>query len=393
MTARRPTARRTTRPLVTAVMGLALAGCATTGGQDGATGDARWIDTLEEREPIAADRFELASPGQSVVGEVQIIQARESDTFSDIARAYGLGYDELVQANPGVDPWLPGEGTIIVLPSQFVLPDAAREGIVLNIAAKRLFYFPPAKEDEAQTVITHPIGIGREGWETPTGTAEVIDKARDPVWYPPWSVRREHAEAGNPLPAVVEPGPDNPLGNRVLQLDMPGYLIHGTNQPYGVGMRVSHGCVRLYPENIETLYEQVDRGTPVTIVNQPLLYGRRGGEFYLEAHPMLAEDERDADALLDELMERARQESGAFAEEHERANARRAAADTRGVPIRVLSRDENELARRVRLVANVVEADPDAPTLAEVAEFIDETMMESDADAAAGDTQQEAGVE
>ena len=179
MTARRPTARRTTRPLVTAVMGLALAGCATTGGQDGATGDARWIDTLEEREPIAADRFELASPGQSVVGEVQIIQARESDTFSDIARAYGLGYDELVQANPGVDPWLPGEGTIIVLPTQFVLPDAAREGIVLNIAAKRLFYFPPAKEDEAQTVITHPIGIGREGWETPTGTAEVIDKARD----------------------------------------------------------------------------------------------------------------------------------------------------------------------------------------------------------------------
>jgi L,D-transpeptidase ErfK/SrfK len=385
--------RRMSGALVAAVTGLVLAGCAATGGQDGAKSDVRWIDTLEEREPIPADRFELASPQQSVVGEVQIIRARESDTFPDIARAYGLGYDELVQANPGVDPWLPGEGTIIVLPTQFVLPHAPREGVVLNIAAKRLFYFPPADEGDAQTVITHPIGIGREGWETPTGTAEVIDKARDPVWYPPWSVRQEHAEAGNPLPAVVEPGPDNPLGNRVLQLDMPGYLIHGTNQPYGVGMRVSHGCVRLYPENIETLYEQVDRGTPVTIVNQPLLYGRRAGEFYLEAHPMLAEDERDPAALIDELMERARQESGAFAEEHERVNARRAAADARGVPIRVLSRDDNELARRVRLVANVVEPDPEAPTLAEVAELIDEMMMESDPDAAAGDTQQEAAVE
>jgi L,D-transpeptidase ErfK/SrfK len=376
-----------------AVTGLVLAGCATVGGEDGADGqDVRWIDTLEEREPIAAGRFVLDSAEQDVVGEVQIIQSRESDTFPDIARAYGLGYDELVQANPGVDPWLPGEGTIIVLPTQFVLPDARREGIVLNIAARRLFYFPPVEGDDAQTVITHPVGIGREGWETPTGTAEVVDKARDPVWYPPWSVQQEHARAGNPLPAVVPPGPDNPLGHRVLQLDMPGYLIHGTNQPYGVGMRVSHGCVRLYPEDIEALYERVDRGTRVTLVNQPLLYGRRGGELYLEAHPLMAEDERDPGKLLDELMERARQESGAFAEQHERANARQVIADARGIPIRVLSRDRNELARRVRLVANVVAPDPEAPSLAEVAELIDE-MMESDPDAAAGDSGEEVAVE
>jgi L,D-transpeptidase ErfK/SrfK len=376
-----------------AVTALMLGGCAGIGGKGGAEGrDVRWIDTLEEREPIAAGRFALEGAEQDVVGEVQIIQARESDTFSDIARAYGLGYDELVQANPGVDPWLPGEGTIIVLPTQFVLPDAPREGIVLNIAARRLFYYPPAGDDGAQTVITHPVGIGREGWETPTGTAKVVDKARDPVWYPPWSVQQEHARAGNPLPSVVPPGPDNPLGHRVLQLDMPGYLIHGTNQPYGVGMRVSHGCVRLYPEDIEALYDRVDRGTPVTIVNQPLLYGRRGGEFYLEAHPLMAEDERDPGVLLGELMEQARQESGAFAEEHERANAERAVADARGIPIRVLNRDRNELARRVRLVANVVAPDPEAPTLAEVAELIDE-MMESDPDAAGGDTGEEAAVE
>ncbi len=379
--------------VLAAVTGLVLAGCATTGGEDGADGrDVRWIDTLEEREAIAAGRFVLDSAEQDVVGEVQIIRSRASDTFPDVARAYGLGYDELVQANPGIDPWLPGEGTIIVLPTQFVLPDAPREGIVLNIAARRLFYFPPPEDDGVQTVITHPVGIGREGWETPTGTAEVVDKARDPVWYPPWSVQQEHARAGNPLPSVVPPGPDNPLGHRVLQLDMPGYLIHGTNQPYGVGMRVSHGCVRLYPEDIEALYERVDRGTPVTIVNQPLLYGRRGGEFYLEAHPLLAEDERDPGALLDALMEQARQESGAFAEEHERVNAQQAVTDARGLPIRVLSRDRNELARRVRLVANVVAPDPEAPTLAEVAELIDE-MMESGPDAAAGDTGEEVAVE
>ncbi|MEJ2601866.1 MAG: L,D-transpeptidase family protein [Gammaproteobacteria bacterium] len=355
-----------------------LAGCATSGEPEEPAEPVRWIDTLVEQEPLASDVHELASPEQGVVGEVQVILSRESDTFADIARAYGLGHDELVQANPGVDPWLPGEGTVITLPTQFVLPDAPREGIVLNIAAKRLFYFPPAGEDGRRTVITHPVGIGREGWETPTGSTKVIDKARDPTWYPPASVRREHAEAGDPLPAVVEPGPDNPLGHRVLKLDMPGYLIHGTNQPYGVGMRVSHGCVRLYPENIETLYELVDRGTPVRIVNQPVLYGRRDGEFFFEAHPPLADDQRDPAAMLDALMQSARRESGAFAEEHERRNAVRAAADARGIPIRILYRDDNELARRIRLVANVVEPDPDEPTLAEVAELLDE-MVEADA--------------
>ena len=361
-----------------AIAASVLSACATGGGPEEPAEPVRWVDTLTEQTPLRSDVFELSSPEQDVVGEVQIILSRESDAFPDIARAYGLGYDELVQANPDVDPWLPGEGTVIILPTQFVLPAAPREGIVLNIAAKRLFYFPPAGDGERQTVITHPVGIGREGWETPTGDTRVIDKARDPVWYPPASVRREHAEAGDPLPAVVEAGPDNPLGHRVLKLDMPGYLIHGTNQPYGVGMRVSHGCVRLYPENIETLYELVDRGTPVTIVNQPLLYGRHAGEFYFEAHPPLADDERDAETLLADLMNAARQESGAFAEEHERRNAVRAAADARGIPIRILYRESNELARRVRFVTNIVEPDPDAPSLAEVAELLDEAI-EADA--------------
>jgi L,D-transpeptidase ErfK/SrfK len=137
------------------------------------------------------------------------------------------------------------------------------------------------------------VGIGREGWETPAGVATVISKAREPTWYPPASVRAEHAEMGDPLPAVVPPGPDNPLGDYVLGLSLPGYLIHGTNKPPGVGMRVSHGCVRLYPEDIEALYGQVPIGTPVRIIDQPALAGWRDGELYLEVHPPLSEDRRD----------------------------------------------------------------------------------------------------
>ena len=225
--------------------------------------DATPVVPLSQRpvaDPIQANHFVLASPDQSVIGVPQIVFSRGEDTLSDLARAYGLGYDELIAANPGVDPWLPGEQTPVLLPTQYVLPDVPRKGVILNIASKRLFYFPAVPEGQPQIVKSYPIGIGRVGWETPLGATTVIAKAKNPQWFVPASVRREHAEKGDPLPSVVPAGPDNPLGTRVLKLDMPGYLIHGTNQPYGVGMRVSHGCVRLYPENIELLYELVDIG-------------------------------------------------------------------------------------------------------------------------------------
>ncbi|HHQ15005.1 MAG TPA: L,D-transpeptidase, partial [Chromatiales bacterium] len=138
---------------------------------------------------------------------IQLISARDEDTFVDIARAYGLGYDELVQANPDVDPWLPGAGTTVILPTRHVLPEAPRRGIVLNVATKRLFYYPPVGDGEPTVVETYPIGIGREGWSTPTGETTVVSKARDPVWFVPASIRQEHAEAGDPLPAQVPPGP------------------------------------------------------------------------------------------------------------------------------------------------------------------------------------------
>lgn len=331
-------------------------------------------------EPISRNHFMLEAPGQSVVGEPQIVFARGTDTFSDLAREYGLGYDELVDANPGIDPWLPGEGTAVLLPTQYVLPDVPKRGVVLNIASKRLFYFPAVADGQPQEVLTFPIGIGRVGWETPLGVTTVVSRATDPHWYVPASIRKEHAEMGDPLPAVVPPGPDNPLGTHVLKLEMPGYLIHGTNQPYGVGMRVSHGCVRLYPENIELLYELVDIGEPVRIVNEPFLLGSLGGELYFESHAPLEDDAVTVEERIDALIEHWRSPEGPgmnrLATEHVRALA----STTHGVPVRVSQYDLQEMYARARAVRNTVEADPNAPTLSEVRDMIDEAVREAGQD-------------
>ena len=195
--------------------------------------------------PLATRHFDGVDAQQEVLGDVQILFARHENTFVQIARDFDLGYEELKLANPGVDVWIPGEGTPIYLPTMNVVPAMPREGIVLNLPSMRLMYFVEDEASNARRVTSHPIGIGRQGWATPTGSAEVTGKAREPTWYPPASVRAEHAELGDPLPSVVGPGPDNPLGNFAMGLSMPGYLIHGTNKPAGVGMRVSHGCIRL----------------------------------------------------------------------------------------------------------------------------------------------------
>lgn len=295
----------------------------------------------DEVEPLEATRFELESADQKILGRVQVIRTRDDDTFSDIARTYGLGYDDLVHANPDVDPWLPGSGTPVVLPTQFVLPDAPREGIVLNIAAKRLFYFPAAEEGEVKVVITHPIGIGRVGWATPIGSGKIVSKAENPTWYVPASIRKEHREMGDPIPAVIPPGEDNPLGHRVLKLDMEGYLIHGTNQPYGVGMRVSHGCVRLYPENIETLYEAVGRGTRVHIVNEPMLGGWLDNSYYVQAHPLLEDDEVDLTSRVDTLIAQLQENDVADAEMF-REKLTALGENARGYPVSVLSSGSDE---------------------------------------------------
>jgi len=343
--------------------------------------EAEVVVPLEQRpveEPILANRFVLESPGQSVVGVPQVVFASSNDTLSDFARAYGLGYDELIAANPGVDPWLPGENTPVLLPTQFVLPDVPREGIVLNLASKRLFYFPRVAEGQPAVLMTFPIGVGRVGWETPLGMTTVTAKAKDPHWYVPLSVRQEHAELGDPLPSVIPPGPENPLGHRVLKLDMPGYLIHGTNQPYGVGMRVSHGCVRLYPENIEYLYELVDIGEAVTIINEPFLMGQLDGEIYFESHTPLEDDTVGAEERLQLLLEKWNGETESGLSEQELQHAHSIAAVAIGVPLRLGAADDSDVMTRARVVRNTVEVDPEAPTLAEVREMIDEAVSEGD---------------
>ena len=247
--------------------------------------------------PAMAATFPL-SPNSDVVGELRIIIAKHEDTLSDLARRHDLGYNEIVDANPTVDPWLPGAGTPVVLPTQFVLPNAIRQGIVLNIATMRLFYYPPTKPGEQAVVITHPIGIGKEGWSTPLCTTQVIAKQKDPAWNVPVSIREEHAKNGDPLPAIVPPGPDNPLGQFALRLGLPSYLIHGTNKPYGIGMRVSHGCIHLYPEDIATLFKIVPVGVAVNIINKPYTAGWHNNMLYIEAHTPLEEDVKILDGSL-----------------------------------------------------------------------------------------------
>jgi L,D-transpeptidase ErfK/SrfK len=244
-------------------------------------------------KPTAMHRFPLDPADGEVVGAVQRTVIGPEDTLPDIARRFDVGYEEMLLANPGVDPWLPGVGREVIVPTQFVLPAAPHEGVVVNVAAMRIFYYPPHKKGEPQLVYTHPIGIGKVGWKTPEGTTKIVGRQKDPVWVVPKSVRDEHAEDGEILPDKVPAGPDNPLGAYEFRLGWPSYLIHGTNKPYGVGMRSSHGCIRLYPEDIAVFFDLIPIGTKVTVVNQPYVFGWRDGRLYLQAYAALEDDTRE----------------------------------------------------------------------------------------------------
>lgn len=304
----------------------ALSGCANfpdwrLGGQDA-------VETV-----APSDRFLLPADGSDLIGDVQVTVAHHHDTLHDIARRYDLGYQEIVAANPGVDPWLPGQGTRVILPTQFVLPKGKREGLILNLASMRLFYFPKPGDGEAPVVITHPIGIGREGWQTPEGPSYITQKVVRPSWTVPASVLREYAEKGEPLEPIVPPGPDNPLGSHAMRLSLPGYLIHGTNKSYGVGMRVSHGCVRLYPEDIARLFPEVPLGTRVRIINEPYLTGWRDGRLYLDAHKPLSEQAAQSGKKLVAL-EQALAVKAAYGKVViDWAKARKVANEARGIPV------------------------------------------------------------
>lgn len=261
---------------------------------------------------VRANEFVIPSPDTSVVGEIRIVAAREGDTLLDIARRHKLGYEEIKLANPGVDTWLPGVGTEVVVPTQFVLPDAPREGIVVNVPEMRLYYYPKPRAGQQPRVATYPVSVGRGDWATPLGTTQIIRKDQNPTWRPPESIRAEHAARGDYLPKVVPPGPENPLGDHALRLGLPGYLIHGTNRSYGIGMKVTHGCLRLYPEDIDALFTATSVGTPVRIVNQAAKAGWLDGRLYMEAHPTFDESTDGRPASLTPLVNAVLSATGAL---------------------------------------------------------------------------------
>lgn len=240
-------------------------------------------------EQLHATTYPLPDAKDSVVGAVVHVVSRDEDTLLDLGRKYSVGYEEMVTANPGIDPWVPGAGKDILIPTQYILPSAPRVGVVVNISEHRIYYYPTPKRGEAAMVQTFPVSIGKMDWKTPLGQTRIADKRMNPTWYPPASVRKEHAARGDYLPAAVPPGADNPLGEFAMRLAIPGgaYLIHGTNKPTAIGMDVTHGCIRMFPEDIERFFKDVPVGTPVLIMDQPYKMGWLGGELYMEIHKPL----------------------------------------------------------------------------------------------------------
>lgn len=237
--------------------------------------------------PAWASRYELPADGSTVIGEDQSVTTVYEDSLPELAQRYSLGYYEIGRANPGVDVWVPGAGKHLTLPGKRILPPGPREGIVVNLPEHRLYYYPKPRKGEKPVVITYPVSIGKMDWRTPLGATRIVAKVRNPSWYPPASVRKEHAERGDILPNVVPPGPDNPLGLFAMRLAVGGgsYLIHGTNNPVAVGMAVTHGCIRMYPEDVAALFPLVPVGTKVRLINEPVKVAWVNGELLLEAHP------------------------------------------------------------------------------------------------------------
>jgi len=303
---------------------------------------AAWLLlALAAAAPAAADTFTVPPDGGQVVGRTFTVTARTQDTLLDIARRYGLGYNEITAANPGVDVWLPKEGTRVEVPRDYVLPNAPHEGLVLNIPEMRLYYYPAPGADGVARVVTHPVSVGRQDWRTPLGQTRIVAKVRNPNWYPPDSIRAEHAANGDPLPKVVPAGPDNPLGGFALRLGIPGYLIHSTNKPYGIGMRVSHGCVRMYPEDMASLFGMVTTDTRVTILNQPVKTGWLDGTLYVEVHSPLEEDTAMDAQLLDLAFARVQAAIGSRAVSVDTRALRNAVARRSGEPVPVARVDES----------------------------------------------------
>jgi L,D-transpeptidase ErfK/SrfK len=250
--------------------------------------------------------YPLPPNGASVIGADVRLSTHYADTLLDLAHEYSLGYEEILRANPKVDMWLPGEGTPIVLPGRRILPSGPREGIVLNLPEHRLYYYPPPRRGRPREVYTYPVSIGRMDWRSPLGETHIMAKEANPNWYPPESIRREHAANGDPLPKVVPPGRRNPLGAFKMRLAVGDgtYEIHGTNKSVAVGLAVTHGCIRMYPEDIAALYRMVRVGTKVFLINEPVKLAYLDGELLVEVHPPVDDEGQTLEPDLERLSAR-----------------------------------------------------------------------------------------
>ncbi len=305
-------------------------------------GCAGWLQRNEPQLPPPVEEQTIEEHGfylngeDSVIGRLASVPVQAGDTLLDIARHFGLGYQHVVEANPDLDPWVPKDGARVLLPLQFILPDTQHKGVVINLAAMRLFYFTGGKYPALNT---WPIGIGKEGRSTPLGGMTVVRKTEHPTWYVPESIRRDHERQGDPLPAVVPPGPDNPLGDYALYLSKPSYLIHGTDKPYSIGLRASNGCIRLYPEDIERAFLEIPPKTPVQVVNQPYVLGWLGGELYLEAHQPF--EEVDAKTLKRNLFAKLRQIGGKHKRKLDWPKIEDTIKQGRGIPVPIFEGTES----------------------------------------------------
>ncbi len=247
--------------------------------------------------------YELPADGSAVIGADERTKSTYQDTLPDIARNHSVGYEEIIRANPVVDIWLPGQDTRILLPGRHILPSGPREGIVVNLPEHRLYFYPKPRDGEKAVVLTYPVSIGRLEWRSPLGLTRILTKEEHPFWVPTESIRKEHAAAGDPLPKVVPPGPDNPLGNFKMRLAAGGgtYEIHATNNPVAVGMAVTHGCISMYPEDLAALFPLVPVGTKVRLINEPVKVTHVDRDLLVEAHPQLDDEGRFIEPDLEQL--------------------------------------------------------------------------------------------
>lgn len=297
-------------------------------------------------QPIAnATTFAMPQrPGDAFLGNpeepLMFVAAEHDDTLLDIAREYDIGQNEILLANPDVDRWIPGDQTRITIPNSHLLPDTPHKGLVLNLPEFRLYYYHSASKNQPATVSTHPISIGRVDWQTPLGQTKIVAKTENPVWIPPESIKQEHAAEGDILPNIVPAGPNNPLGLFALRLAIPGYLIHSTNKPFGVGMRVSHGCIRMYPEDIERVYPEIPIGTPVYIVNQPIKVGWLDNLLYIEVHPDLEDAVTDYQQKLDIALDLIEKNNNGKLPVLDGEKFRKALTESNGMPVSIFKRNE-----------------------------------------------------